>query len=445
MPSRRSCWFLAGTTVASLVAGAPLAGAAGPEHATRHAVSRSAVSASSAFSASGQQSTFRSVVKAIEAVPYTTAYAPTGDDRAFAPATVPNDAPAEDYTSGSIPGDPDAPAWPTDFTAVTLHSTNGATLTGELALHPGHHPAVLVVHGFNTHGDLSVIRWAAMLAYDGYDVLAADQRDFSAEYAAGYGYPKQRQTFGWKEAQDVLAAGRYLRAAAGVRRVGVVGFSEGAQNTVLAMARDAGRDRHPVFAAGLTFSGPADQNSQIDSTAEPPGCTTDCTYPATDALVSLVVPPYTYTDPCSVLADAATRYHTSRYGILAGEDAYTAQRRIHVPLLNFYAADDPLVSPDNAVMMAGEERGRPLERTVEISHGQHAYYDDRWWQQKAILTYFGRLLPHRAGAVSRSATVDRTTGGTPIGGQLVGLGHPGPATSAALRGPFACDRTRMGP
>lgn len=385
------------------------------------------------------QRRFDLAVRRIEALPYNTAYAPTGNDRAFAPATVPNDAPAEDYTSGSIPGSADSPAWPKAFKAVKLHSTDGAILTGELAIHPGRHPAVLVVHGFNTHGDVSVIRWAAMLAADGYDVLAADQRDFSAEYSAGYGYPKQVQTFGWKESQDVVTAGEFLRRRSHDQQVGIVGFSEGGQNTVLAMADDARlHPRHPIFGAGLTFSGPADQATQIDSTAQPAGCTDNCTYPATDALVALVVPPYTYTDVCTALSAAATRYHVSGRGILAREDGYLAQRGVTEPLLNFYAADDPLVDANNAVMMAGEERGRPLQQTLEIQQGQHAYYDDRWWQQRAILTYFAALLPHSAHSVSKHATVDRSPGGTPVRGQLVKLGHPSPKRSRSLQGGYPC-------
>lgn len=86
-----------------------------------------------------------------------------------------------------------------------------------------------MVHGFNTHGIGSVIRWAAMIYKNVYNVLAADQRDYDFEYSAGYGYPSFPQTFGWKEAQDVVAAGRHLRQQKGVATVGVVGFSEGAQ------------------------------------------------------------------------------------------------------------------------------------------------------------------------------------------------------------------------
>lgn len=119
-----------------------------------------------------------------------------------------NTAPAEDYTTGSIPDSPDYPAWPAAFSQVLFHSGDGAPLFGELALHPGHHPGIVVVHGFNTHGYASVIRWAALLYARGYDVLAADQRDVFFESQAGYGYPDWLQTFGWRESPHVQRARR---------------------------------------------------------------------------------------------------------------------------------------------------------------------------------------------------------------------------------------------
>src|SRR3954471_3985121 len=236
---------------------------------------------SSAASA-GTSTRFNTAVQQILAEPYQPSYVPAGSDSAFGDADVMNTAPAQDYTSGSIPGSPDAPAWPRWFRPVQFASGEGAPLLGELALHRGDRPAVVVVHGFNTHGYASVVRWAAMLYANGYDVLAADQRDFSFENDAGFGYPAWQQTFGWKESQDVLAAGRYLAAQPGTKDVGVVGFSEGGQNTVLALALDGGR----VFKTGIQFSGPADQDTQVYSTAVPAGCQTPlCTYPTTDALV----------------------------------------------------------------------------------------------------------------------------------------------------------------
>jgi dienelactone hydrolase len=386
---------------------------------------------------------FDSTVAAIERLPYQSAYVPTGFDSAFPGDSVMNDAPAEDYTTGSVPGSPDSPAFPPPFGQVVLRSMDGAPFYAEVAVHPGQRPGVVVVPGFNTNSKRSVVRWAAMLSANGYDVIAADQRDFAQEYQSGDGYPAYPQTFGWKEAEDVVAAGRYLAGQPGVTSLGIAGFSEGGQNTILAMAEAPG-----LFAAGLTFSAPADQDTQIYSTAAPPQCQTPaCTYPATDALVAAVVPPYTYDDPCAVLSDAAGYYHTTGFGILADESAFHAQRTIQVPLLNFYAADDSLVPAFEARMMAGYEEGAPLKQTLEIQHGEHAYFYDRWWQQNAILTYFKALLPGAPddSAITTSPTVNRTSGGTPLGDQLVPLGQPTPAEADSYLAPYICDTAQGSP
>jgi dienelactone hydrolase len=390
-------------------------------------------------------------VDSILAEPYQPAYVPLGVDTAFAPALVPNTAPAQDYTSGSIPESPDHPAWPAAFRDVLIASGDGAPLFARVAVHAGvTRPGVVVVHGFNTNGKESVIRWAAMLYANGYDVIAADQRSFAAEHDAGLGPPTWVQTFGWKESEDVLAAGRYLAAQPGVGDVGVMGFSLGAQDTVLALALDGEQPRgHRVFSSGLAFSGPADQNSQVYSTAAPPFCQTPfCTYPVTQALALLVVPPYSTGDPCKILTTAGAAYGTDPYSILAHESAYHAQTRAKVPLLNLYSADDPLVQPFHATLMAGYEAGNPLQLTLEVRSGNHAYFYDRWWQQRAALLYFKETLPDAAsGFVSAQPTVNQTPGGAAFGDQLVPLGAPSRADADAIAfsSPFICDTTRGAP
>jgi dienelactone hydrolase len=369
---------------------------------------------------------FDSTITAIVGQPYQPDYVPVGLDTAFDTPTL-NTAPAEDYTTGSIPDSPDYPAWPTGFSQILFSSGDGAPLFGMLALHPGQHPGVVVVHGFNTHGYASVIRWAAALYARGYDVLAADQRDFWFESQAGYGYPNWLQTFGWKESEDVYAAGRYLAGRPGVASVGVLGFSEGAQNTVLALALDQAAHTH-VFSAGLTFSAPADQNTQIATNPT-----------ATDALVALVTP--NETSACGALADAAAYYGTTGFAILSHETAMHAEPSIRVPLLNFYSQDDSLVPAFEAQMTAAYSAGSPLEQTVELQRGEHAYFFDRWWQQRAALLYFQALLPGASSdlTVGTAPTVNQTPGGAPASAQTVALGPTSKAWADAQLAPYVCD------
>src|SRR5262245_62929099 len=109
-------------------------------------------------------SRFQSTIDAILAEPYQPNYVPFGIDSAFGSAAVLNTAPAEDGRTGSTPGGPEALEWPPIFKPVVFESADGSSLSGRLALQPGKRPGIVVVHGFNTHGNLSVIRWAAMLA-----------------------------------------------------------------------------------------------------------------------------------------------------------------------------------------------------------------------------------------------------------------------------------------
>jgi dienelactone hydrolase len=181
-----------------------------------------------------------------------------------------------------------------------------------------------------------------------------------------------------------------------------------------------------VFAAGLTFSAPADQNTQISTDPV-----------ATDALVALVTPQET--SACGALDHAATYYGTTGFDILAHETAMHAQTNVHVPLLNFYAADDSLVPAFEARMMAAYASGD--QQTIELTRGEHAYFFDRWWQQRAILLYFKSLLPFASSdaTLGTDASVNQTPLGTPASTQTVDLGAPSQAWADAQLAPYVCD------
>ena len=166
----------------------------------------------------------------------------------------------------------------------------------------------------------------------------------------------------------------------------------------------------------------------------------------TGALVQLVVPPYDNADVCVALQRAGTRYGTDGFGILSHETAFHSQQKVKVPLLNVYSADDSLVPAFEAEMMAGYGAGNTLQRTLEVTRGEHAYFFDRWWQQRAILLYFKALLPSAAGnsSITATPTVNQTAGGPPFGMQLVPLSAT-KASADAMLAPYVCDTSRGKP
>src|SRR5947208_329806 len=90
--------------------------------------------AAAAAANAGGNTSFSQAVSSILAQPYQPNYAPVGLDSAFAPDTVANTFPAQDYTSGSVPGDPDHPNWPAAFgPPLLLHSSDSAPFFARLA------------------------------------------------------------------------------------------------------------------------------------------------------------------------------------------------------------------------------------------------------------------------------------------------------------------------
>ena len=117
-----------------------------------------------------------------------------------------------------------------------------------------------------------------------------------------------------------------------------------------------------------------------------------------------------------------------------------AQTKVRVPLLNLYSADDSLVPAFAAQMMAAYESGSDLQRTIELQKGEHAYFFDRWWQQRAVLLYFKALLPGAArdATIGTDASVNQTPGGAPASAQTVDLGSPTRAWADAQLAGYPC-------
>jgi pimeloyl-ACP methyl ester carboxylesterase len=139
------------------------------------------------------------------------------------------------------PREPLSPATlPIAYSDVTLHASDGVRLSGWYV--PSRNgAAVVLVHGGG--GDRNgVRRQALVLARRGFGVLLYDERG----RGRSGGTP---QAMGWNWVPDVEAAVDYLERRPGVRRVGVLGLSTGAEVAVTAAAHDVRIDA--VVAEGL--------------------------------------------------------------------------------------------------------------------------------------------------------------------------------------------------
>jgi hypothetical protein len=103
------------------------------------AVALALAAAAASAAAADTASKYRSTVSQILAQPYQPQYVPQGCDTAFSAGSVLNTAPAQDYTSGSIPGSPDAPAArvvPSGSVEVRRRSAAAASLRCTAATRP---------------------------------------------------------------------------------------------------------------------------------------------------------------------------------------------------------------------------------------------------------------------------------------------------------------------
>lgn len=386
---------------------------------------------------------FEAAVDAVLDLPYQPAAAPTGVDTAFGADDFPAAFPATDTSTGTccagpVPDQPPladlAPPfadWPEGFEQVELASADGTPLHAHAAITPGA-PGVVVMHGFNTNGRWSVVRYAAALHANGFSVIAPDHRDMGREWERGGSWhpdgTRHGQSLGWKEAQDLLAAAAHLRDR-GTARIGVLGFSEGAQNTLLAL----GQDLDGLVDAVLTFSGPADQATLGQRNAA-----------STAALLTTVV---NEPDVCRYLERvgqgeefAATPNfmlrHDSAVDTLDG--VVGAGVDPSVPGLHLYAQDDELVPAWNAVALASRTSTLAAHETLLVESGNHAYFYDRWWTQAAALSWFRTWLDPE-GRTTATPTVAQPVGGAPLRDQVVDLSDTTRAEGdAELRDRDAC-------
>lgn len=322
---------------------------------------------------------------------------------------------------------PPYPAWPSAFHDVVIHSADGTPFYAEVAVHSHPAPAVVLDDPFDSNGKNSLERWAIALYGEGFQVVAPDWRDLGQSTALSHA----PQTFGWKETQDLIAAVRYIDHQPHVTKVGAVGFSEGAQNALLAAGFTGFPNQNVPLSAVLAFSPPADQNTQqVDN-------------PATTAALTEVV---VGSDPCSYLAHAAAYYRVSSNWILNHERAYVGAQQSTIPTLAIYAGNDPLVPAFEARIMASRTNLDPaIKATWLLSVGDHAYFPDRWWQEKIIATYMKYwLAPNNSRVTTNPNVVEEP--GVPGRTYSVDLSHVTKEEGNRLLAPvYACTANPYSP
>jgi predicted alpha/beta-fold hydrolase len=296
-------------------------------------------------------------------------------------------------------------AYPRPFAYHYFEGADGERIAATVATHERPRPGLVVVHGLVSSRLFDYVREIAVRAYYewGFNVTAIDLRSFGLTEML----TRAPSSAGWKEGEDIVCAGRYLKDL-GSTSVGAVGISLGACSAMNA-ACAVGADEY-LDGGVLALDGPADTRVATEYIDRPvplghpfygvskffsralTAKVRNLGWPSEVAtfgrLIELVVAPHYGITPDELYERSSPRNHI-------------AQAR--VPVLVLHAEDDEVVPVEHARMLEQAAAGSDLVRVWILPGGGHAAFDviDRRWAYRVYRTYFERLARYeRASAPS---------------------------------------------
>jgi pimeloyl-ACP methyl ester carboxylesterase len=276
--------------------------------------------------------------------------------------------------------------YPRSFVETVVPAGDGVLLSGMLAIYQDRRPrpGIVLVPGFTQTKDLRfVVELADMFSRNGWHVLTIDNR--------GQGGSRKTSgaliSLGWKEADDVIGAVRYLRDRSGASSVSVVAFSMAGRSLIRAMTQDAGT----AITAGVGVTTPL----LVPRTMSPPRNDWKPSRYEKFLLDFLGAPSFhAYFDR------AARSYGVELSEMLGHASADTLIAGVKQPLLMLYALDD---FQSHIQIRAGRHdagtfslayrdsvRDKPHIKTMIVDRGNHSgmlYLSDRHWFGLVTMNY----------------------------------------------------------
>jgi predicted alpha/beta-fold hydrolase len=269
-------------------------------------------------------------------------------------------------------------------------------------------PGLIVVHGLFSSRRFDYVRQIAVHAYYewGFNVLALDLRSFGLTNLTS----QAPTTVGWKEGQDVVAAGRYLKQL-GATTVGALGISLG--GSAVLGACDAGEADETLDGGILAVSPPAD----VKAMARRLSRRLPRSHPAYAinrgfwAMLTSRIREAGW-EGIEDFVDPVERVSAAYYGIEAEElwRRASAKERIadaRVPVLVLHPEDDQIIPMEHARMLEEAANGNDLVRVWTLPGGGHGAIDavDRDWFYAVARGFFERWARYggQDGAAGRDA------------------------------------------
>jgi predicted alpha/beta-fold hydrolase len=254
-------------------------------------------------------------------------------------------------------------------------------------------PGLIVVHGLFSSRRFDYVRQIAVRAYFewGFNVLALDLRSFGLTNLTS----QAPTTVGWKEGEDIIAAGRYLKQLGAVS-VGALGISLGA-SSVLGACHPEGAEE-ALDGGILAVSPPADPKAMAKrlSVRLPH---THPAYAINRAFWAMLTSRIRQSrwEEIDDFVDPVEKISAPYYGVepdelwrraAAGEHVADAR----VPVLVLHPDDDEIIPVEHARVLEEAARANDLVRVWILRGGGHGAIDavDREWFYAITRGFFER-------------------------------------------------------
>ncbi len=285
-------------------------------------------------------------------------------------------------------------AYPAQFDDHVFEGADGERIAATVGLHASSgRPGLIVAHGLFSSRRFDYVRQIAVRAYYewGFNVLALDLRSFGLTNLTS----PAPTTVGWKEGEDIVAAGRYLKQL-GATTVGALGISLGG-SAVLGACHAQGADE-ALDGGILAISPPADPRAMAKrlSVRLP---RTDPAYVLNLGFWAMLTSRIRQAgwEGIEDFLDPVERVSAPYYGVEADELWRRAAAAEHiaqakVPVLVLHPDDDEIVPVEHARMLADAARDHDLVRVWVLPGGGHGAIDaiDRTWFYAVLRGFFER-------------------------------------------------------
>ncbi len=290
-------------------------------------------------------------------------------------------------------------AYPARFSDHVFEGADGERIAATVGLQEAKgRPGLIVAHGLFSSRRFDYVRQIAVRAHYewGFNVLAVDLRSFGLTNLTS----QAPTTVGWKEGEDVVAAGRYLKQL-GASSVGALGISLGG-SAVLGACHAEGAEK-ALDGGILAISPPADPKEMAKrlSVRVP---RTDPSYVLNLGFWAMLRSRIRQSDWEAIedFVDPVERVSAPYYGVdpeqlwgrAAARDHIAAAR---VPVLVLHPDDDEIVPVKHARMLDEAARDQELVRVWILPGGGHGAIDavDRPWFYAILRGFFERWATYR--------------------------------------------------